>query len=209
MSDLAIRELAERLLANGTASLSARDRKLLEQVARRQTVTRNVNREFEQQLTFGERLSDQVAAVGGSWGFIIAFGLIIVGWVVLNSFLLVEWGRPFDSYPYIFLNLVLSMVAAIQAPIIMMSQNRQADKDRLAAQLDYEVNLRSEIEIAGLHEKLEHLRSNELKLILSRIESALGEHFAEDEARETRVAEAAAAGAVEAALLPSREPDVS
>ncbi|SHF18257.1 Uncharacterized membrane protein [Kaistia soli DSM 19436] len=206
MSDLAIRELAERLLANGTASLSAHDRKLLEQVARRQTVTRNVNREFEQQLTFGERLSDQVAAIGGSWGFIVAFGLIILGWVALNSILLVEWGRPFDPYPYIFLNLMLSMVAAIQAPIIMMSQNRQANKDRLAAQLDYEVNLRSEIEIAELREKLEHLRTNELTTILSRIESALGEHFAEDEAREARLAEAAAAIAVEA-LAPGHKPN--
>ena len=206
MSDLAIRELAERLLANGTASLSPSDRKLLNQIARRQTVTRNVNREFEQQLTFGERLSDQVAAVGGSWGFIIAFGLIIIGWVVLNSLLLVQWGRAFDPYPYIFLNLMLSMVAAIQAPVIMMSQNRQADKDRLAAQLDYEVNLRSEIEIAGLHEKLEHLRTNELKTILSRIESALGQHLAEDEAREARLAEAAAAEAV-ATLMPRHEPD--
>ncbi len=205
MSDLAIRELAERLLANGTASLSSNDRKLLDQIARRQTVTRNVNREFEQQLTFGERLSDQVAAIGGSWSFIIAFGLIIVGWVVLNSLLLVEWGGSFDPYPYIFLNLMLSMVAAIQAPIIMMSQNRQADKDRLAAQLDYEVNLRSEIEIAGLHEKLEHLRTNELKTILSRIESALGQHLAEDEAREARLAAAAAADAV-ATLIPRHEP---
>ncbi|MBZ9936365.1 DUF1003 domain-containing protein [Mesorhizobium sp. BR1-1-16] len=205
MSDLAIRELAERLLANGTASLSAHDRKLLEQVARRQTVTRNVNREFEQQLTFGERLSDQVAAVGGSWGFIIAFGLIIVGWVVLNSFLLVEWGKPFDSYPYIFLNLVLSMVAAIQAPIIMMSQNRQADKDRLAAQLDYEVNLRSEIEIAGLHEKLEHLRSNELKTILTRIEAALGVHLAEDREREALLSEGAASSAISETPEPARQ----
>jgi len=190
MSEQDIRDLAERLLVDGTTSLSAHDRKLLEQIARRQTRTRNVNSEFEEQLTFGERLSDQVAAIGGSWGFIIGFGTVILGWVVLNSVVLLGYGGPFDPYPYIFLNLILSMVAAIQAPIIMMSQNRQADKDRLAAQLDYEVNLRAEIEIGSLHDKLEQMRSTELRSILERIETALDVHLARDVARERILSEA-------------------
>jgi len=185
MSDEAIRDLATRLLADGPQAFSSRDRKLLDKMARRHTIARNINAEFDQQLTFGERVSDRVAEIGGSWGFIIAFGVLIVGWVILNSLLLVRWNGVFDPYPYVFLNLVLSMVAAIQAPVIMMSQNRQAEKDRLAAQHDYEVNLKAEIEIAGLHEKLDQMRSGEVKSILDRIETLLQQHMAEDELRET------------------------
>ncbi|WP_018183638.1 DUF1003 domain-containing protein [Kaistia granuli] len=182
MSDAAIRELCERLLANGTEALSAGDRRLLEKVATRTHVARNINAEFDSQLSFGDRLADRVAAIGGSWGFIIAFGLVIAAWVVLNSFLLASWGGAFDAYPYVFLNLVLSMVAALQAPVIMMSQNRQADKDRLAAQHDYEVNLKAEVEIMALHDKFEQLRSGELHTILERIEAILAAHMAQDEA---------------------------
>lgn len=187
MSDEAIRDLATRLLADGPQAFSSRDRKLLDKMARRHTIARNINAEFDQQLTFGERVSDRVAEIGGSWGFIIAFGVLIVGWVILNSLLLVRWNGVFDPYPYVFLNLVLSMVAAIQAPVIMMSQNRQAEKDRLAAQHDYEVNLKAEIEIAGLHEKLDQMRSGEVKSILDRIETLLQQHMAEDELRERSV----------------------
>jgi uncharacterized membrane protein len=182
MSDEAIRELASRLLADGPQSLSSRDRKILEKMATRRTISRDVNREFDAQSTFGERVSDRVAEIGGSWAFIITFAVVIVVWVILNSFILIRWGGSFDRYPYVFLNLVLSMVAAMQAPIIMMSQNRQADKDRLAAQHDYEVNLKSEIEIAALHDKLEQMRTGELGSILERIERLLKRHIAEDEA---------------------------
>lgn len=185
MSDAAIRDLARRLLAEGTQTISSHDRKLLEKVATRHTVAHDVNKEFEAQLTFGERLSDRVAEFGGSWSFIIGFGGIIVAWVVLNAYILVNWGSPFDPYPFIFLNLVLSMVAAVQAPVIMMSQNRQADKDRLAAQHDYEVNLKAEIEIAALHEKLDQLRSGEITSILDRIETLLEQHLMEDDRRES------------------------
>ena len=101
--------------------------------------------------TFGDRLADRVAAIGGSWGFIIAFGVVLLAWVLINSEVLAALGfHAFDGYPYIFLNLVLSMLAAIQAPIIMMSQNRQAKKDRIAARHDYEVNLRTQLEIIRL-----------------------------------------------------------
>ena len=122
---------------------------------RRVSPAPDLNRIFEERLTFGERLADKVATVGGSWGFIIGFSLFLVAWAVLNTVVLAT--RAFDPFPYIFLNLMLSMLAALQAPIIMMSQNRQAAKDRLEARLDYETNLRSESEIAALHEKIDML----------------------------------------------------
>lgn len=152
-------------------------------IATRTHVARDINAEFYQQLSFGDRLADRVAAIGGSWAFIIGFAIVILGWTGLNTFVLTRWGSGgFDPYPYVFLNLVLSMVAALQAPVIMMSQNRQADKDRLAAQHDYEVNLKSEIEIMALHDKVEQLRSGELRTILARIETLLADHMARDEA---------------------------
>ena len=122
---------------------------------RRSPQVRDVNQVFEERLTFGERLADRVAAVGGSWSFIVGFGLFLVAWAILNTVVLV--GRAFDPFPFIFLNLVLSMLAALQAPIIMMSQNRQAAKDRLEARLDYETNLRAEAQIASLHDKVDLL----------------------------------------------------
>jgi len=114
--------------------------------------------------SFLERLADQVAAVGGSWGFIFGFFVVLVGWVLLNANLV---GKvAFDPYPYIFLNLLLSMLAAIQAPVIMMSQNRAAQKDRLAAEHDYVVNLRSELEVMHLHDKLDSMRERELENLI-------------------------------------------
>jgi uncharacterized membrane protein len=120
--------------------------------ARRGTI-RNLNDIRAESLTFGQRLADRVAAVGGSWGFIIGFGVFLVAWTLTNSVLL---GRAaFDAYPYIFLNLILSMIAAIQAPIIMMSQNRAAAHDRAAAQLDYDINMKAEREILAIHERMD------------------------------------------------------
>ncbi|ATQ41529.1 DUF1003 domain-containing protein [Caulobacter mirabilis] len=109
--------------------------------------------------SFWERLADQVAAVGGSWGFIFSFLGVLLGWMALNLLLAT---KAFDPYPFIFLNLMLSMLAAIQAPVIMMSQNRQAAKDRQAAEHDYTVNLRAELEIMRLHDKLDALRQQEV-----------------------------------------------
>jgi uncharacterized membrane protein len=122
---------------------------------RRAPRVRDVNEVFDQRLTFGDRLADRVAAIGGSWNFIIGFGLFMVVWAVLNTVVLTR--HSFDPFPFIFLNLMLSMLAALQAPVIMMSQNRQAAKDRLDMRLDYETNLRSEAEIASLHEKIDLL----------------------------------------------------
>ena len=151
-----IRYLAQQLLHAGLAPLSERDARVIARVAKRVHIARDVNKVFDQRLTFGQRLADQVAAVGGSWGFITGFGVFLAIWVVLNVVLLVE--HSFDPYPFVFLNLLLSMLAALQAPIIMMSQNRQAAKDRLAAALDYEVNLKAELSIAHLHEKIDLLQ---------------------------------------------------
>lgn len=124
-------------------------------------VSRNTNQTFDASLTFGQRLADKVAAFGGSWTFIIIFVGILLSWVALNSVVLAKQHDAFDPYPYILLNLVLSMLAAIQAPVIMMSQNRQAAKDRLDAAHDYEVNMKAELEISALHSKLDALREQQ------------------------------------------------
>jgi len=121
----------------------------------RTRTARNLNVEEEAAMTFGEHVADRVASFGGSWTFIMLFGSFLVSWVILNSLLLGK--REIDPFPYILLNLFLSMIAALQAPVIMMSQNRQAIKDRLKADLDYEINLKSELEVAQLHRKLDHL----------------------------------------------------
>jgi CRP/FNR family transcriptional regulator, cyclic AMP receptor protein len=135
----------------------------------RTRVSRNVNVEEAERMTLGERVADKVASFGGSWSFIILFGAVMAVWVVLNT--AAFFSRHFDPYPYILLNLFLSMIAAIQAPVIMMSQNRQASKDRLKADADYEVNLKAELEVAQLHRKLDN--------IYERLE----EHWARQEAR--------------------------
>jgi uncharacterized membrane protein len=168
-----IRYLAQQLLHAGLAPLSERDARVIARVAKRVHTARDVNKVFDQRLTFGQRLADQVAAVGGSWGFITGFGVFLAIWVALVE-------HSFDPYPFVFLNLLLSMLAALQAPIIMMSQNRQAAKDRLAAALDYEVNLKAELSIAHLHDKIDLLQER------------LGSLSAEPLPRQAPFAEAAA-----------------
>ena len=134
----------------------------------------NVNDEHDRTLTFGDRLADSVARWGGSWNFIVVAGIVLVLWTAANAFML--GAGAFDPYPFVFLNLILSMIAALQAPIIMMSQNRQSVKDRISAQLDYEINCKAEAEILRLHEKFDariealHARTEEG---LSRIERML------------------------------------
>jgi uncharacterized membrane protein len=120
----------------------------------RTQVARNVNVEEAERLTLGQRIADRVAAFGGSWPFIIVFGAVLVIWMMVNNHL---EGRAFDPYPFILLNLVLSTLAALQAPVIMMSQNRQAFKDRLQAEMDYRVNLKAELEVTQLHHKIDEL----------------------------------------------------
>jgi CRP/FNR family transcriptional regulator, cyclic AMP receptor protein len=138
----------------------------------RTRVSRNLNVEEQERMTFGQRVADKVATFGGSWPFIFIFGAVMLVWVILNSTAL--FSRHFDPYPYILLNLFLSMIAAIQAPVIMMSQNRQAAKDRLKGDLDYEVNLKAELEVAQLHRKVDNLYER------------LEEHWARVEAQNRR-----------------------
>ena len=121
-------------------------------------VTKNVNDEFEEQLTFGQRVADKVAAFGGSWKFIISFSVVMIVWVIINSILLAE--QPFDPYPYILLNLCLSMLAAIQAPFIMLSQRRQEERDRIKNEHNFEVNRNAEKEVVMLHRKMDRLHTD-------------------------------------------------
>ena len=159
-----IRQLAQTLLEHGRVDLTALERSLLERLSRRPPLSRDPHADYEERLTFGQRLADQIARFGGSWGFIILFMLVLAAWVVLNTVVLLR--HPFDPYPFIFLNLILSMLAAVQAPVIMMSQNRQAEKDRVTAAHDYEVNLKAELEIMALHEKLDRMRDEQLAALL-------------------------------------------
>jgi uncharacterized membrane protein len=157
-----VRQLAEQLLATGFDKLSERECRVIAGVAQRTQVSRNVNHAFEEKRTFGDRLADRVATFGGSWVFITLFLTTLAGWALFNSAILAGLVEAFDPYPYIFLNLLLSMLAALQAPIIMMSQNRQAAKDRLGADLDYRVNLKAELEVAELHVKVDRLLAETL-----------------------------------------------
>ena len=150
------------------AQIEAEQKRSNETVARHIAEKRPISRShhsLSMEATFGQRAADAVARFGGSWTFIGLFALVLVGWVVLNSWLLLRGGgKPFDPFPYILLNLFLSMLASIQAPVILMSQNRQGEKDRLTAQNDYEVNLKAELEIMALHEKMDAFKVQLMEL---------------------------------------------
>jgi uncharacterized membrane protein len=151
-------EVAEKFFGVPYESLDERAKKVTRHIAERKHIARNAVKELEAATTQGQRAADAVAAFGGSWIFITIFIVTMILWVGLNSLILVKYGSSFDPYPYILLNLFLSMLAAIQAPIILMSQNRKTEKDRISAEHDYEVNLKAELEIMLLHEKLDLLR---------------------------------------------------
>lgn len=153
-------DIASRLMGSPYESLSERARGVARHVAGRTHIARNVAEHFAA-TTRGQRAADRVASFGGSWTFVGLFAATMIAWVVLNAFLLASLGKTFDPYPYILLNLFLSMLAAIQAPIILMSQNRHAERDRLNAEHDYEVNLKAELEIMLLHEKIDGLREQQ------------------------------------------------
>ena len=142
-----------------TDALTRVERRLLEKIARHERVSKNVNALADQQLGFGAKVADNLADVAGSWSFIITFLCLIGLWIVVNGYLLAT--RAWDPYPFILLNLVLSLLAGLQAPVIMMSQNRQEAKDRIKAEHDYEVNLKSELEIEQLHQNLDLLRDQQ------------------------------------------------
>ncbi len=149
------RDYVKEVLQDEIGELSALDNEVVESLQQHEILSSDISRQFERKLTFGERLSDSIATFGGSWTFIIFFSVVIFFWVVVNSFVLAN--RAFDPYPYILMNLVLSAIAALQAPVIMMSQNRSEARDRLRGENDYKINLKAELEIRHLHEKIDHL----------------------------------------------------
>ena len=160
-------EIAEKLLGVPYESMDERTQKVARHLAGRKHIARNTETDSISKATAGQRAADAVASFGGSWTFICLFAAVLVVWVGLNSFILIRYDRAFDAYPYILLNLFLSMLAAIQAPIILMSQNRQAERDRLGAAHDYEVNLKAELEIMLLHEKVDLLREGQWSELLA------------------------------------------
>ena len=135
--------------------LNENDKEVLDSIVERDLISRNVEQDIDKKLTFGQRLSDSIARFGGSWKFIILFMSFLILWMIVNIIFLAT--RAFDPYPFILLNLILSCIAAIQAPVIMMSQNRQEEKDRMRSLHDYQVNLKAEVEIRLLHDKIDHL----------------------------------------------------
>ena len=151
-------DIAARLLGRPYAGLDATTQRVAQHVASRKHISRNVARDAGVPPSAGQRAADAVASFGGSWTFVGLFAATMLVWVGLNAALLLSAGRAFDPFPYTLLNLFLSMLAAIQAPIILMSQNRQAQMDRVSAEHDYEINLKAELEIMMLHEKLDQLR---------------------------------------------------
>ena len=155
-----LRELVLKHFNQDIDALPQREQEVIKQYGERRPISHDTNEEFDTAQTFGQKIADKVASFGGSWTFIILFGAVLLAWVALNALLLVRNGSTFDPYPYILLNLFLSMLASIQAPVILMSQNRQAIKDRIDAAHDYQVNLKAELEILGLHEKLDELRES-------------------------------------------------
>ena len=155
--------LAQTLLADRD-ELSAADRAVLDTIAADRLLAENPDDDVEEAMSLGDRVADRVASFGGSWTFILSFFAVLAAWIVLNAVLL--GARLFDPYPFILLNLILSCLASIQAPIIMMSQNRKETRDRAQAEHDYRVNLKSEIEVRMLHEKLDHLMLTQWRRLL-------------------------------------------
>ena len=153
-------EISHILFGKPSSELGAIERRVRHRAKERKIVSQDTNAAFVAEQGFGDRMADSIARIGGSWGFIIAFLIFLAIWAVANTILLTR--DAFDPYPFIFLNLLLSMIAALQAPIIMMSQNRQAMKDRFDASKDYEVNLKSEVELISLHHKIDTVLLREI-----------------------------------------------
>lgn len=153
----------EQILEADRGELSAIEKEVVQSLKDHNLLVDNLNQDFEQSKTFGERVSDSIASFGGSWKFIIIFGVLLSLWIGFNTWIMTK-GQP-DPYPYILLNLVLSCIAALQAPVIMMSQNRAAVRDRLHAENDYKINLKAELEIRHIQEKIDHLLKHQSQYI--------------------------------------------
>ncbi|MFZ4060996.1 MAG: DUF1003 domain-containing protein [Bacteroidia bacterium] len=152
------------LITQEKGEIAVIDKKVIEAIKNNSILSENIQDEIEADLTFGQKLADKVAAFGGSWTFIITFFSFILFWIIINIWFLAT--QPFDPFPFILLNLILSCLAAIQAPIIMMSQNRQEQKDRQRSEHDYKINLKAELEIKLLSEKIDHLLAHQNKKLL-------------------------------------------
>jgi uncharacterized membrane protein len=149
------KDYIKEVLEDEIGELSALDQEVIESLEQHEILSSDLSKQFERKLTFGERLSDHIAEFGGSWKFLISFGAVLFIWIAINGVILAT--HAFDPFPFILLNLILSCLAAVQAPVIMMSQNRAEARDRLRAENDYKVNLKAELEIRHLHEKIDHL----------------------------------------------------
>ena len=148
-------QYVQSILHTEQGEVSNLEYEVLNSMKQHELISKNVEGQLEQKWTFGERLADKIATFGGSWAFLICFSAFLAVWILVNTVVMVK--HPADPYPFILLNLMLSCLAAIQAPIIMMSQNRQEAKDRMRSENDYQVNLKAELEIRHLHEKIDHL----------------------------------------------------
>ena len=162
--DLLREEYVEDALKEEVGELTQLEEEVIRSMKEQETLTENLNLTFEKSISLGQRSADRMASFGGSWMFIGCFALVIVAWILINA--ASGRARPFDPYPYILLNLILSCLAAIQAPIIMMSQNRMEAKDRMRSENDYQVNLKAELEIRHLHEKLDVLLKHQWQKLL-------------------------------------------
>lgn len=149
----------QEVIREDKGELSDLEKEVVESLKEQEILSENINVSYIESLTFGERIADKVSSFGGSWKFITLFLAFIIGWMFLNTYILLE--KQYDAYPYILLNLILSCLAAIQAPIIMMSQNRRADRDRIEAENDYKVNLKSELQIRQMNTKMEHFMNSQ------------------------------------------------
>lgn len=158
------RQYLSTLMATEKGELAELDKEVMLAISNNSFLSENIEEHYEEKITFGQRVADKVASFGGSWTFIISFFVFILVWMAINIWLL--QARPFDPYPFILLNLILSCVASIQAPIIMMSQNRQEQKDRIRAEHDYKINLKAELEIKLLSEKMDHLLVHQNKKLM-------------------------------------------
>tara|TARA_R100001369_G_scaffold92896_1_gene141107 strand:+ start:134900 stop:135595 length:696 start_codon:yes stop_codon:yes gene_type:complete len=155
----------EKVLLEEAGELTSLEAEVLQSIENQELITANLLNDKNAESSFGQHLADKVASFGGSWRFIIIFGLFIVVWMIINIIFLAS--KAYDPYPFILLNLILSCLAALQAPVIMMSQNRQEEKDRERAKQDYMINLKAELEIRTLHEKIDHLIINQQQELLN------------------------------------------
>lgn len=157
-------EAVKNMLLSDEKEFSVLEQKVVEAMQSQEVVAENINSNFENRLTLGQRVADRISTFGGSWAFILSFLGLLTLWIVVNAYLLA--GNPFDPYPYILLNLILSCVAALQAPVIMMSQNRLETRDRLRNESDYMINLKAELEIRQLHMKIDLLLKHQWQRML-------------------------------------------